>query len=255
MANLSDVKRYLSGGGSNTSPAASLGGAISSSRILNQTVTRASSLITGVTIDDAFGNPLGTGTLSFSAATKTITWTPPTASIGTAVDISVSGSYSIQGASNGGAVAITVVASSLPSSNVSDSVIITARANALWDDVTKQQSNDGRVEYRCEYLKNTHATDSMVDFNVWIAANAVGQDSVAIGLDPAGIAGTAVTIANETTAPVGVTFSSPTSGSPLAVGTLDAGEYQAVWIRRTVPAGVTVATPADGYQLGISCKV
>lgn len=255
MANLSDVKRYLSGGGSNTSPAASLGGAISSSRILNQTASRVTSLITGVTINDAFGNPLGTGTLTFSASTKTITWTPPTSSIGTAVDISVSGSYSIQGANNGGVLAITVVASSLPGSNISDSVIITALPNALWADVSKQQSNSGVVQYRCEYIKNTHSADTMVDFKVWIAANATGQDSVAIGLDPAGIAGTAVTIANETTAPVGVVFSAPSAAAPLTVGDLDFGEYIAVWIRRTVPAGVTVATPADGYQLGISCKV
>lgn len=325
MANLSDIKRYLSGGGSNTLANYSFGGAISSTQILNQTATRSTSLITGVTINDAAGNALGTGTLSFNGTAKTLTWAPPNSTSGTAVDVSVSGTYAIQGPSNGGYVSVTVVASSLPGSSVSDSVVITALANALWDDVSKAESNTGTVEYRCEYFKNTHASDSLIDFKLWIAENTPGQDSVAIGLDDAGMTATATpltksitgatwgssksvftcathgipvganvtvagmtpsgydgnyvvtaadtntftvaelsdpgtfssggTVASETFAPTGVTFSTPTSAAPLTLGDMAPSAYYGVWIRRTVPAGVTTATASNYYKLGFSCKV
>lgn len=325
MANLSDIKRYLSGGASNTEPKVSLGAAISSALIKNQTATRATALITGVTIDDAFGNALGNGTLSFNGTAKTLTWAPPNSTSGTAVNVSASGSYCIQGPSNGGAVNVTVVASSLPGGSVSDTVAISALANQLWDDVSKAESNTGGVEYRCEYFKNTHGADSLIDFKLWIAENTPGQDSVAIGLDPAGLSGTATqntkaitaaswsggvitftcnghgipvganvqiagstpadyngnyvvtasstntfqvakvadpgswtsgsTVCSETFAPSGVTFSTPDAASPLTIGDIAPGAYQAVWIRRTVPAGVTVATASNYYKLGFSCKV
>lgn len=191
MSDLSDLKRYLSGGAANTTADASLGGAISTTGLIkNQTATRSTSLITGVTIDDALGNAIGSGTLTFAGAAKTLSWTPPNSTAGTAVDVSSSGTYAIQGPSNGGMVIVTVVASSLPGSNVSDTVVISALNNQLWDDVSKAQSNAGEVTYRCFYFKNA-AADTMVEFKLWIAENTPGQDSVAIGLDPAGIGGTA----------------------------------------------------------------
>jgi len=329
MANLADIKRYLSGGSTNTAPAASIGGAISSTQIKNQTATRVTSLITGVTIDDAFGNALGTGTLSYNGTAKTLTWAPPNSTSGTAVDISVSGTYAIQGPSNGGALAVTVVAASIPGGNVSDQVTISALANQLWDDVSKAESNAGTTEYRCEYFKNTHGTDPLVDFKLWIAENTPGQDAVSIGLDDGGMSvtatpltksitgatwsgGTAVftctahgipvganvvvagvtpsnydtpanatfvvtavatntfsvaivsdpgsytsggTVSSETFAPTGVTFTTPSSASPLTIGDMAAGAYQGVWIKRVVPPGVTVATASNYYKLGFSCKV
>lgn len=325
MATLADIKRYLSGGASNSEPKASFGGVISSTQIKNQTATRATSLITGVTIDDAAGNAIGTGTLAYTSTGKTLTWTPPNSTAGTAVDVSVSGVYAIQGPSNGGYVSVTVVASSLPGSNVSDSVAITALANALWDDVSKAESNAGSIEYRCEYFKNTHASDSLIDFKVWIAENTPGQDTIAIALDdgalsaeavtltknisaaawatdvstftsnghaipvganitvagvsPSGYNGTYVvtaadtntfsvaelsdpgsyvsggTVASETFAPAGVTFSAPDSTAPLTIGDMASGAYKGVWIRRTVPSGVSTATASNYYKLGFSCKV
>ena len=227
MANLSDIKRYLSGGGSNTLANYSFGGAISSTQILNQTATRSTSLITGVTINDAAGNALGTGTLSFNGTAKTLTWAPPNSTSGTAVDVSVSGTYAIQGPSNGGYLSVTVVASSLPGSSVSDSVVITALANALWDDVSQAESNVGTIEYRCEYFKNTDASDSLIDFKLWIAENTPGQDSVAIGLDDGGKNVTAApltkSITGATWASSASTFTCNTHGIPVGANITVAG--------------------------------
>jgi hypothetical protein len=79
---------------------------------------------------------------------------------------------------------------------------------------------------------------------------------VAIGLDTtaASSAGSAVaqalTIANETTAPVGVTFSTPTTKvAGLTIGDLGPGQCRAYWIKRT--ANNTGAVNADGFSFSL----
>jgi hypothetical protein len=253
MANLSDIKRYLSGGASNSEPKVSFGGAISSTQIKNQTATRSTSLITGVTIDDAAGNAIGTGTLSFNGTGKTLTWAPPNSTSGTAVDVSVSGTYAIQGPSNGGYVSVTVVGSSLPGSSVSDSVAITALANALWDDVSKAESNVGSIEYRCEYFKNTHASDSLIDFKVWISENTPGQDSVAIGLDDGSLSAEAVATTKSITGATWLsdvtTFTCNTHGIPVGANITVAGMTPSGY------NGTYVVTAADTNTFSVADAV
>ncbi|HYE70674.1 MAG TPA: hypothetical protein VD932_04035 [Aquabacterium sp.] len=110
--------------------------------------------------------------------------------------------------------------------------------NNLFDPITPAQASSGHTDYRCFYLHGDPDGD-LATVTLWIHANAANANTTfAIGLDPAGVGGTAATPANETTAPAGVTFSTPSSGSPLSVsGTLTANSKQAVWIRRTVTAG------------------
>lgn len=117
---------------------------------------------------------------------------------------------------------------------------------ALFDDVTSAEATAGTTEYRCYYVKNTSAS-SWYSVEVWIQADtSSASTSLAIGLDPVGngdgvSTGVATTIANETTAPSGVSFTSPTGSPGLSVGTLAAGEVRAVWVRRTVNAGAAAA--------------
>jgi hypothetical protein len=74
---------------------------------------------------------------------------------------------------------------------------------------------------------------------VWVSAETPGGVNIAIGLDPAGVGngsttGVATTVANENTAPAGVTFSTPTSkGTGLAITDLAPGTGRAIWLRRT----------------------
>lgn len=84
-----------------------------------------------------------------------------------------------------------------------------------------------------------------------------GNTTIAIGIDttaatPVGNAGAqALQVANENTAPVGVSFSSPTTKSAgLSLGDLAAGYVRAVWIRRT-PLN-NGARNNDGFVLGSS---
>ncbi len=258
MANLADAIVRLSGGATNIIPFDSLGGAMSTvaGGIVDSQTATAPTTITGVVIDDANGNALGVGSLFFDFSATTLRWTPPSGTAGTAVVVTVDGVYSIQGASDGGLLAVTVTSASLPGSDQTNSITITALTNNIFDDVSKAESDVGRIEHRGLYFENAHASDSMVGTTIWISANTPGQDVVNIGLDPAGLNGTAVVIATEDLVPAGVVFSNPTTEAlGLSMGTLAFGDNFPFWIRRTVPAGVSVAEPNDTFSIAIKVKV
>lgn len=128
----------------------------------------------------------------------------------------------------------------------------TAVANNVFDDVTGAEATAGDVEYRCLFALNNHATLTLIGAQLSIQSETAGGASVQIGLDPAGITAKgaataqAATVANESTAPAGVTF----SAGPLTVGDLAPGQVFGFWIKRTVPAASGAA--ADGAVFAVS---
>lgn len=123
----------------------------------------------------------------------------------------------------------------------------------LFDVVGSSEASSGDIEYRCFYAKNTNATLTLQSAVFWISTDATGATTdIAVGLDPAGVSGTATTIGGEGSAPAGVSFSTPTSeGAALSIGDMAAGAYQAIWVRRTVNAG---ATAANGLSATFTLK-
>lgn len=122
----------------------------------------------------------------------------------------------------------------------------------LFDDVLISEATAGDIEYRCMYLKNDHATDTLTSVVIWISANTPSANTdIAIGLDPAGItdgvspAAAVPSPLDENNPPPGVSFvhsPDPTSqATALAIGTMAAQTCQAVWVRRTVTAGAASA--------------
>ena len=113
------------------------------------------------------------------------------------------------------------------------------------------------VDYRCFFVKNIHATLTAQSVAVYLLLGDRGGASIAIGAPtppqrPRRDSGSAqaATIANETTAPAGVTFSAPTTdGAGIAVGDLAPGQVRAVWVRRT--AANTSALTGDGVTFGV----
>ena len=271
------LKWRLSGGAANTTATASIGGIMSTVAggiVLSQLATATTTTISGVTLGDSAGNAIGDGTLTFtySATAPTLKWTPYGGSIGTAVTVSVSGTYLVQGGNDGGHIIVTVVAASLPSSNKTDTIAITAQDQKIFDDVTKAESDTGKTYYRCLYLHNsgtTATTDDKKTIKIWIEENTAGDDVISIGLatqDPdtggaTGVAGTdfPAAVADEFTAPAGVTFSSPTEAAPLTSFDLTSASgvtyAQAVWIKREVPAGTYTETLSNTFRLGVYAKV
>jgi hypothetical protein len=76
----------------------------------------------------------------------------------------------------------------------------------------------------------------MASVKIWRQIDTSGEDYLEIGLDPAGVNGTAGTIASETTAPTNVSFyPAADEAAALSIGTLAFGAYYPVWIKRVVP--------------------
>ena len=114
----------------------------------------------------------------------------------------------------------------------------------LFDALTSAEAAAGDIEYRCFYVHNAHATLTMLSARSFIPTNTSSPDTVlAIGVGAAAVNGTETAVANESTAPAGVTFSSPTDyASGVAIGDIPPGQHRAVWLRRTVNASAASAT-------------
>lgn len=135
------------------------------------------------------------------------------------------------------------------------SVAVSTGVDALFDAVSASEASAGRVEYRCIYLHNANAADAMVAARVWVDANTpLAGTTLDIAVGTAVVNGTEQTVANETTAPSGVTFSAPANAAAgLALGTIPAGQHKAIWMRRTITAGAG-ASANDTWALGFDCE-
>jgi len=257
-SSLAYLKLYYSGGGSNSVTTLSIGGAISSAPVPLQTVT-ATGVITGVTVNEGFGNTVGDGTLTYTASTHTFTWTPYNGTAGSGVAVSEDGTYFVQGASNSGGLSITVVYSNLPTSTTSDTVTVANQTQKWFLDQTEEETLAGVTKYHCFAIKNTHATKSIVNIILFINENTPGADTISLYLDPivAGTGGTGPTaVANENTSPGG-TFVVPdsyTHTDKLSVGTLTAGQCRFFWVKQLTPANVTTGTEENTFKLGVYMK-
>jgi hypothetical protein len=132
---------------------------------------------------------------------------------------------------------------------------MSAAVDSLFDFTSASEAVAGDVEYRCVYLHNANATDTMLGYRVWLAANTPLAGSVLdIGLGTAAINATEQTVADESTAPAGVAFSAPASfAAGLVVGDLPFGQHKALWLRRTITAG-SGSSANDTWQLGYQCE-
>ena len=129
--------------------------------------------------------------------------------------------------------------------------------NDLFDDISGSENAASTVDYRCVAIYNTNASNSAQNVTAYISAEVAGGASIAIGVDPTAASAVgassaqAVTIANETTAPAGVSFSSPTTyATGVAMGSIPVGQVRMLWIRRT--ATNSAALSADGVTLTIA---
>lgn len=131
------------------------------------------------------------------------------------------------------------------------STVASASVDALFDQVSASEASAGDTEYRCVYLHNGNASSTMLSAVVWISANTPsGSTTLDIGVGTAAVNGTEQTVANESTAPAGVSFSAPASqGAGLALGDIPAGQHKAIWLRRTVSASAP-ASANDTFTLG-----
>lgn len=152
-------------------------------------------------------------------------------------------SSDIQMRLSGGAANASMLAS------IGGAMSSTAWASNIFDDITAGESAAGESEYRCVYVRNNHGTLTWTAPVVFILTNtpSPGTD-VSIGLGTSAKNGTETAVADENTAPAGVTFSAAANqAAGIALGDLGPGESRAIWIKRTVAAGA--AAYADSFAL------
>ena len=120
-------------------------------------------------------------------------------------------------------------------------ILTDATLNNLWDDVSNADASAGDTEYRCVYVRNTHASTSIANVSVSIGTDPA-ESNFEIALGAAGLNGTESEVADEDTSPVGPSFG---TGS-ISIGTLAAGDEYPIWISRIVIAGAGALTPDTG---------
>lgn len=135
---------------------------------------------------------------------------------------------------------------------ISTTQLTDAALHNLFDVVASAEASAGDVEYRCIYAKNNHGSLTLQNAIAWIFANTPSGDSVIdIALAGEGVNGVAETVADESTAPVGETFTAPaTEGAGLVIGDIPFGQHIAIWIRRTITAAAS-AYNADSVVIRV----
>ncbi len=126
---------------------------------------------------------------------------------------------------------------------ISSTQITDASVHNLFDIISSAEATTGATEYRCFYVKNAHGSLTLQTSKIYISDDSTAGDTdIAIALAGEGVNGTAETVANESTAPSGETFTAPTSeGAALAIGDIPAGQHQAIWVKRTVTSSAPAA--------------
>lgn len=133
-----------------------------------------------------------------------------------------------------------------------------ALANNLFDDVSGAENLAMESEYRCVFVHNSHATLALQNSVVWVDSQVAGGADITIGVDPTAASAIgaasdqAVSVADENTAPAGVTFSGSAvdRASGIALGNIPAGSCRAVWVKRTTTN--SVAMNNDGFTIAVS---
>lgn len=139
---------------------------------------------------------------------------------------------------------------------ISTTEIPSAQLHNLFDVVTGDENQALEDEFRCVFVHNAHATDTFFNIRIYILSEVAGGANAAIGIDPTAASAVgsasaqAVNIANENTAPVGVSFFSPTTlETAINLGDLLAGQCRAFWVRRRTTDSAALAN--DGVTLRI----
>ena len=241
---IADLELHLSGGAGNTDPAASTGGDKATLAVLSQTATLTA--IPGVTVVDAAGNTVGSGTLAYAyTPLKTLTYTPPGGVAGAAVNIGTTGTYRIQGSgTDSGYVIVDVVSTSLSTGTAYSRTATIANQTALFlPAVDKDTAFAGATQYFLYYLDNTGAT-TIKSVQVQVQTDTPGLDTLSIS-----------SIATKNTtelqaAASGHTYSAV--GVNVTLGDLLTTDWWGVWIKRVIPGGLTDGVTANSFRIKVT---
>ncbi len=140
----------------------------------------------------------------------------------------------------------------------SSNTITSGSDNNLFDDVSGAEAGAGDTEYRAMGFLNNHGSLALTACKVWIQVDTGnGEDDVSFDVESPSseITGYIQTIANESTAPGGASWSDATSKAtgelcPLTSNEVGAGEWFGIWLRRVISASAS-ATAAESCTIRV----
>jgi hypothetical protein len=143
-------------------------------------------------------------------------------------------------------------ANSNPDASLGGAISSIDAAATIFDKVNGAESAAGDVEYRLIYPRNQHGSLTLVNAMAWVQADTTSaQTVIAVGVGSSALNGTEQTVADENTAPTGVTFlPAVNKAGGVALGDIPPGQSRALWLRRTVTAGASV-TASDPFTIRV----
>jgi hypothetical protein len=140
---------------------------------------------------------------------------------------------------------------------VSTTQVSATALNDIFPDLTGAQNAASQVDYQCVFVHNNHATLTASNVSLFGTSDVAGGATWQVGADTTAASSVgatpaqALTIANSTTAPAGVSFSAPTTdGAGVSLGALAPGQVKAFWIKRS--AANTAALNGDGFTINVA---
>jgi len=233
---------YLTGassdGGVQTDPDASLGNYRSSTevRLLGGIITEnvPELIVERVTGD----NGVGVGVIRSDGTN--IYYTPPGGTEGTGEAIDDGETAILEGADRDKAVRVTRDGAGLKTGSLSLSLVDVFNNPIGMSNIPNADRVAGSTIYRAIMLR-PRGLYGVLDIKFWLGTMTGTQSTISIGYEAQDGSGKIQTIADETTAPSGISWSSPTDeASAITISGLDVGENHGLWIRRVFPAGGTV---------------
>lgn len=255
------LEYWLSGGAGNTDPAAALGGAISTAQ-----QTGLQNIAPGTTLSGNQVALLGAwfrGEASNAFVRKVTNTDPELRLRGPGLGASnTTASYAVLNFASGvhagelrqedgsgfkhNALYVSADFSALPADEDGAPFVVTTPDHELFNAVAAVSYPAGFVRYRCYYIKNTTGSSITGATASWYAQVSVSS-GMAVGFDPAGVNGVAVTIANEFAVPAGVVFA-----SSAAMPVLPTGSFIALWVRQTINAGFSASAAREVGGIGLT---
>jgi hypothetical protein len=147
--------------------------------------------------------------------------------------------------------------------------LMSSGAENLFLNASGAQNAAQEVHYRCVFVENAHATNTLYNALVYLDSEITGGANIAIATDnilpsdKGSASAQASSITTESAAPTGVgAFSAPTAiartdplvpspppSTALALGNLAPGQVKGVWVRRTLTNSAAIA---DGFTFGFA---
>lgn len=131
---------------------------------------------------------------------------------------------------------------------------VTGGAN-VFDSISGAENSTGDIEYRCIYVHNAHGSLTLHNATAWIDANTPsGNTTIEIALGSSAINGTEQTVADEGSAPTGVTFlAAVNKAGGILLGDIPPGQHRAFWLKRILTPGAT-PTASDTFTVAVEIE-